>query len=276
MAITFYTQPQFDTRLTTLSWPLAQNQGQIIQRGFMYWDSSVGYPTGYSQAAVVRFLFNPSTITGTYSIQDSAAQAALNYPTAANNAALFVQLQQQITFSVLFDRTYDLWSAPNAVTDQFTDVEVIGVDVDVRAVRQFTGMYATDYTVQGSSNLVPANTATGVAGSLTQGLMQLVPSYLYFATPTSGLMYYGYIDSWDVTYTHFTSGMIPMRCQVDVSFTLLPPPATPGNTAGSALIALEQQGQTVTINQAALNSAANQTIVNTVGAGAPVAGVGGR
>jgi hypothetical protein len=37
-----------------------------------------------------------------------------------------------------------------------------------------------------------------------------------------GAFYYGYVDSFDVTFTHFTQFMVPMRAAVDVSFTLLP------------------------------------------------------
>lgn len=248
----FYTQPNFDPRLTTLAWPLSQNQAVPIQRGFMYWDTSVGLPAGYSTAASVRFLFNPSTVSTTYILQDSGAQAALNYSNAANNASLVVPLSQNCQFSLLFDRTYDLWGTSTTVQNlNGSDIDILGADIDVRAMRQFTGMYAQNYTdnaaSQGQTGVFQGTgtaASTGVAGSLSQGIMQMIPSYLYFSGPTMGIMYYGYVDSWDVTYTHFTSLMVPMRCEVDVSFTFLPPPAKPASTAGAALIALEQQGQT--------------------------------
>jgi hypothetical protein len=286
--VTYYTQPNFDRRLTTLTWPLTStlSGNYPIQRGFMYWDTSVGLPTGYSKPAVVRFLFNPSTITTNYILQDSGAQAALNYSNAASSANLVVPLQQTCSFSLLFDRTYELWNSNQGGSinqTQLTDVQIIGVDVDVRAMRQFTGMYATNYTdnaAQGGTSPTgvfsgSGSTLSGVAGSLSQGIMQMVPSYLYFSTPTQGVMYYGYVDSWDVIYTHFTSLMIPMRCEVDVSFTFLPPPAKPASSAGAALIALEQQGQTTSLGGSGAN--------NGVGPGGqlptpvpPVGGVSGR
>jgi hypothetical protein len=285
--VTFYTQPQFDTRLSTLAWPLSQNQATPIQRGFMYWDTSVGLPAGYGSPAVVRFLFNPSTISTNYILQDSGAQAALNYSNASSGtgASLVVPLQQECSFSLLFDRTYDLWGSTASTfnkegqtNNQNSDVQIIGVDVDVRAMRQFTGMYATNYTdnaaAAGQTGVFSGTgtgAATGIAGSLSQGIMQMVPSYLYFSTPTTGIMYYGYVDSWDVIYTHFTSLMIPMRCEVDVSFTFLPPPAKPSSTAGAALIALEQQGQTGAIPP--VTTPRGQPLP---GNAAPQAGVAGR
>jgi hypothetical protein len=236
---TLFVQPPFDPHMQTVLSPMTGNAANAtaLTRGFMYWAGPT-YPTGYSSPAQINFLFNPSTITTSYVLQDSGAQAALNFPNAAEPLALAVPLNQQCEFSLLFDRTYEM-----TVDLVAGDIALIGVDVDVRAVRQFTGMYATDYTDIGSAATagtggaagtadVDNSGATGVAGGLTQGLMQMVPAFLYFATPNSGLMYYGYIDSWDVIYTHFNLQMIPMRCEVDISFTFLPPP--PGANAASA------------------------------------------
>lgn len=280
--VNFYTQPNFDPRMTTLVWPGNTSTSTPIQRGFMYWDSSVGLPPGYSSAAYVKFLFNPSTVTTQYVLQDSSAQAALNYPNLSNNAALAIPLQQSTEFSLLFDRTYEMWGTSATTFNQEgqtnntrSDIQLIGVDVDVRAMRQFTGMYASDYTDTGTGNVVNNTGATGVAGSLNQGLMQMVPSYLYFSTPSTGIMYYGYVDSWDVIYTHWTSLMIPMRCEVDVSFTFLPPPLSPASAAGANLIAVEQQGTTISISQSTTNNALTNPKLNAISViGAPVQGRG--
>ena len=52
----------------------------------------------------------------------------------------------------------------------------------------------------------------------------MVPAYLYLGQRNTNLNYYGYISEWDVTYTHWTQWMVPMRCVIDISFTMLPPP----------------------------------------------------
>lgn len=235
---TLFAQPPFDPRIRRLRYPL-EGGTTPLTRGYMVWDKSVGFPTGYKKAATVRFLYNPSTISTTYVMQDSAAQAALNFPNAHDTASLAIPLQQQCEFSILFDRTYELIGTNSS--SLVTDVQKLGCDVDVRAVRQFTGMYAGNYTTSGLTNKY----ATGVAGQLTQGIMQMVPAYLYFSTPNAGIMYYGYVDSWDVTYTHFTEKMIPMRCEVDMSFTFLPPPQsqTGGGTVSNSSIPPLAPGQ---------------------------------
>jgi hypothetical protein len=218
---TLFTQPPFDPRIQRLIDP-ASGEPLALQRGYMVWDKP--YPPGYGAAAVVKFLYNPSTVNTTYVLQDSNAQSALNYPNAGDTAALVIPLSQQVEFSLLFDRTYEMGMGIGAMNG---DLALMGCDVDVRAMRQFTGMYVGDYSQQGfaGAGALAGNAAvpTGVAGTVSQGtLMQLVEAYCYFGPAGAGIKYYGYVDSWDVTYTHFNTSMLPMRCEVDVSFTLLP------------------------------------------------------
>lgn len=49
-------------------------------------------------------------------------------------------------------------------------------------------------------------------------------TWLYFGDPTSNFFFFGFITSYDVTVTHWTQYMVPMRCAIDVSFQLLPNP----------------------------------------------------
>jgi hypothetical protein len=71
---------------------------------------------------------------------------------------------------------------------------------------------------------VSANSFTG-----HQGILQLIPSFVYFGQGNV-LGYYGYISEWSYEITHFTQKMIPMRCIIDVSWTMLPyTPSTSGN-----------------------------------------------
>jgi hypothetical protein len=36
------------------------------------------------------------------------------------------------------------------------------------------------------------------------------------------LAFYGYISEWSVNYAHWTANMVPIRCVVSVTFTMLP------------------------------------------------------
>lgn len=214
----FYTQPKQDKELTSsLRWPLTDNKDNL-RRGYMVWDKSPKLPQGYDQAATVEFLFNPTEISASYSVQFQGA--AKQFPNLNDTALLKTGLNQAMSFTLLFDRTYAFF------TNKGGDLANLGVDVDVRAMRQFTGMYVN------AKDQAQAN--GGGSFTVSQGIMGQIPSYVFFSGVVShGLIYYGFIDSWDVTYTHFTNKMVPVRCSVDVSFTLLPPPSQTNNKPGT-------------------------------------------
>jgi len=240
-------QPPFATRIRTLYAPFSNGGSASIQRGWMEWDSNIAWPKPYSSnpsqagAPKVLFLYNPSTIQASYQITDSTATAALIYPVTAVQPILRVPLQQQVGFTIMFDRTYELTNNPNE------QMSTLGVELDVLAMKQFTGMFASLYTNDGGNDPVLDSAGNPIAGGATinpvynstginQGIMQLTLAYVFFANGVSGLSYYGYVDSWDVSYTHFTQDMVPVRAVVDVSFTLLPPPsqAIPGGVGTTA------------------------------------------
>lgn len=247
-----YSQPAFDPRIRTLSRPFSTGTTPI-QRGYMVWDPAVPWVAPYgsgsasgqsfTSAPKVLFLYNPSTIEASYTISSTSYMSALLYPVTTLSVTPRVQLQQQVGFTIMFDRTYEMNSAgQSALMKQY------GVELDVLAMKQFTGMFASlDSTADGSTN--PTTGSTGGQGStadpinnpsgIMQGVMQVAYSYVEFA-PGTGLQYYGYVDEWDVSYTHFNQNMIPMRCVIDVSFTLMPPPT--GNASGSSSTAASQLG----------------------------------
>jgi hypothetical protein len=257
--LTVIPQPAFDKRIQhSLTAPF-NSGGPQLQRGFIQWDSTVMkdlYAGGTPPA--LKFLFNPSTISASYQITDATAQAALIFPTSANPAELRVPLQQQVGFTIMFDRTYELnWQGLNSPAPSQL-VQNQGCNVDVMMLQQLTGQFNTVYRGNnpyysinpnnGNVNGSGYNNATYTAGAnangtgINQGVMQLTFCYVYFGEPGVGLNYYGYIDSWDVQFTHFTHAMIPMRCVCDISFTLLPPPQAAPPNANSAVIAASQAG----------------------------------
>jgi hypothetical protein len=136
---------------------------------------------------------------------------------------------------LLFDRSYELWSQYDTdgepkqpIGPDNNNPAVIGCLADIRQMQQFTGMtvgYSTD-----SGNTV-ANSK--VAGH--QGVLQLIPSYVFFGLKDQkrGLWFYGYVSEWDFTITHWTQYMVPMRCVIDITFTMLPTPNTIGTASNS-------------------------------------------
>lgn len=234
------TQPQFDKRLTTLAYPLTGIDGGILQTGYMIWDKPL---PGYGGRAVVRYLYNPSTVSADFNIADASAQASLNFPNPGDSAMLAIPLSQTAQWSLMFDRTFDLWNSFTTGgvpinNENGVGATQIGVQADVLAFMQFTGML-TNYSY-GTSGSAPTQQNANLAAN--SGIMQLVPSWAYFGNSNiaNGLMYYGYINEWSVQYTHFTQYNVPMRAVISVNFTMLPmpntqPPTAPGASGGGFL-----------------------------------------
>ena len=204
-----------------------------------------------------------------YSLSDSTAQAAMIFGVAGGGTP-YVGLQQQMNFTIMFDRTYEVQWPPNGVAQYAgQDVVEMGCEVDVRQVKQFTGMFSnasgsSSFYTSGANATNPTAGATalgsggGVNQQITQatgegigpqqGIMLMMPSYCYFGSSIAGgtSQYYGYVDSWDVQYTHYTNLMVPIRCVVDIEYTLLPLQSNNlaefNNTAVKALANSQNQG----------------------------------
>jgi hypothetical protein len=222
-------QPQFDPRIRSTHIPGAPGSGKAtIQRGYMVWENVL---PGYSHRCVFRYLFNPTTVEASYSVADSGVTASLIFPNANDQSDLRIPINQYASWSILFDRTYELWGSyddngqpryKNFAAGN--DPRTVGVWADVIQLQEFTGMNVA-YS-PGTGGATAAGTGkNGGSQTLTghQGIMQMVPAWAFFGSQNN-LHYYGYISAWDVTYTHFTQYNVPMRCAVDITFTLLPPP----------------------------------------------------
>lgn len=230
-------QPKFDPRIYGLTYPLTGTSQGTLKRGFMIWESPV---SGYTDRAVVHFLYNPASVSASYTMGDANVQGSLLFPNPNDNADLRVPLYQSSSWAILFDRTYELWGQynPSGSPDQqigenSNNPAVVGCLADIMQMRQFTGMsvgYNPNST--GSKNQQRPPQDTFVAG---QGILNLITSYVFFGDK-SNLSFYGYVSEWDFTVTHFTQNMVPMRCIVNITFTMLPPKrhqTSPGSGTGS-------------------------------------------
>jgi hypothetical protein len=216
-----FQQPKFDARIYGLRYPLQGKLGSqgTLKRGYMIWAQTI---SGVTSRASVHFLYNPSTVEADYPLSDATVGASLLFPNPGDKADLRVPLQQTVSWSVLYDRTYELWESYNPDgSPKFSpgpngnDPRVVGVIADIMQFQQFTGMTvnynSTGTPVPGFKNLFIGH----------QGILQLIPAYVYFGG-AEALAYYGYVSEWDVQVTHWTQYMVPMRCVINVSFTMLP------------------------------------------------------
>lgn len=212
-------QPPFDHKIKTLSYPMESKVAGSLTRGYMIWYQPM---PGFSTNARVDFLYNPSSVSAQFAM--STAGPTVQFPNAGDVADPRVMLNQTASWSLLFDRTYELWGQyeTSGIPKQTPGPDnnnpaVYGVLADLYQMQQFTGMTMA-YTPDGQLN--HKLSTTSLIGR--QGIMQQIPSYVYFGGKKN-LAYYGYITEWDYTITHWTQYMIPMRCLVDISWTMLPP-----------------------------------------------------
>lgn len=186
-----------------------------LYRGLMVTRPTTG---GYAQQYRVNFLYNPATIHESRSLD-------LNndvLPTYARNpddpGQYATGMNTSIGFSLLFDRTYELWDKAYAGTEAGT----FGVMADVNAFYNMLNInqQVTVTPPQAIGGSVPFSSTS--YGQIVQGAMTAVPVDLYFGYKSPGaLKYFGYITQFDVTYTHFTQKMVVQRCAINIGFQVM-------------------------------------------------------
>lgn len=243
-------QPKFAEEIQSLPAPLGVQVP--LARGYMIWEKTgagLGYTGGELGDArdMIHFLFNPSTITADYNIANTALAAATMYTNPVDQGAYAPQaLSQTVSWDLYFDRTYELNYGGNS--SAINDPAVIGVQADVYQFMQFTGVTyegsrgASTYLAQLAGDpALKAGLGGEILGTLrTSGLMMVMPCFVFFGNAlaqmnqnvssvnlnavSSQMQYYGFISEWTVNYTHFTASMVPIRCVISVTFTMLSNP----------------------------------------------------
>jgi hypothetical protein len=249
-------QPPFDKRILNLKTPgsggavrngtsATDNLGwnsvpanTPIKRGYM----KQRFPVApFGSVMTFTYLYNPSTVGAQYFMQTSDSATAMNFPTSNDAGALNVPTNNTASWTVMFDRTYELWGSydkngnclyPNNAWGN--NPQVIGCWADILQLQWFTGMWSSDngVLVSQSNGALISNAVNKVGSSVPTGVMWAVPCWAYFGTGVGS--FYGWITEWDYTITHYNQFMIPMRCVIDISFTMLPNPALNPNSPGNA------------------------------------------
>ncbi|MER5754293.1 hypothetical protein [Streptomyces sp. NPDC002088] len=198
--------------------------GKKLTRGFIIQKDAV---SGVRYRC--NFLYNPSVLNVSHSVDsDVLADENSKNPNDVTKDTYLMPLQQSLNFSLLFDRTYEMWDSSKLYGDALLWVPQFGVAYDVLSLYKITGVAApvviegdgTDATASSEKAWQKGNFSTGPAGPMLSNPV--------FVVIGSTLSYYGIIQSLNVQYTHWTQSMIPTRCQVDITVTLLPTP-TGGN-----------------------------------------------
>lgn len=217
----------FDPRITSI--PTVTYSGDYsedLTRGWIIQDKAVG---GVRYRC--NFLYNPSVVTVSHSINQNTLvdeNAISPYDVTAGEQML--PLQQMVSFSLLFDRTYELWDSSKLSGEAKENVPFLGVAWDVLSLYKITGIASPiDVKAAQSADSGAVQTSSFTKGKFENtatGPMLYVPVFVVFGY---SLDYYGIIQSLGVQYTHWTSQMIPSRCEVSVDMQLLPRNAAKSN-----------------------------------------------
>jgi hypothetical protein len=111
--------------------------------------------------------------------------------------------QSSTGVSLLYDRTYEMFSLPKG--GDAAAANSFGVMADIAAWYVFLNMLQE----------MPKDWLSTIPVSP----VQRVPAYLYVG---SLMPFYGFVNSLNVTVTHWTLDMIPQRAKIDVGFVTLP------------------------------------------------------
>jgi hypothetical protein len=176
------------------------------------------------------FRYNPTEIDTTYGFDyNNTANLNPSYlnATAAGLGSTGTLLNQTYNFSLLFDRTYELWCGSNspyygAMGKWGGGPFKYGVQWDVWACERLLGVYG-QWTGQGPSG-PPAASPVQVAFSggvdIGQGIYSNVdPSYAVVGA--QAFAFQGWCTGLSVAYTRFDINMMPTRCAVSLTFELI-------------------------------------------------------
>lgn len=239
---TTFSNPPFDSRIlnigggnTAVNPPYTGGQGYAgngttgnIQRGKLTTGTNKNaFGTNNGIVYEVNFLYNPSTISESRAIDVGSASPLPSNSRIPNDIGQYMtSLNTTVGFSLLFDRTYEVWDASNAALVGTSQAGTYGCRVDVEALYNLCGINQKLNATPAASTGQTAVSPTGGSPNYNitvQGSMLAQPTQLYFGAQSPwALNYYGFISELAVTWTHFNAAMVPVRCAVDIQFTCMP------------------------------------------------------
>jgi hypothetical protein len=222
-----YINPPTDRRLNSIldkiSSPL--RQGIIQQTDDLVTPGGASASDGTSlnqpYPYACRFMFNPPDFEVGYNVNTDVLPLGQMTP-AQTAGKSFYAGQTSISFSLLFDRTYEVAYGPGGSYQD--DLRKIGVYADVAALEAVVGVRSVS-TASGSN----AGVLKDGSGKTLLGNMTLVPVYIVFGggidrvtgDVTVGMGFVAFITSMRVSYGLFSSSMVPTRASVVIGATQL-------------------------------------------------------
>jgi hypothetical protein len=184
--------PPFDSRMRSIGSPL--NLTNQIRRGWIQKEEG---------DERVNFMFNPSQLDLSHNIDPNNVRLDSQTPPDDVADPWYTSSGSTTGVKLLYDRTYELFSAPAGGSLGFANQ--YGVWADVAAWYKYLGML----------DEMP----TSWDNSLITKPAQLFTSYLFIGAK---MVFYGWVTGLSVTYSHWTQEMVPQRCSVDIGFQILP------------------------------------------------------
>ncbi|WP_020142231.1 hypothetical protein [Terracoccus sp. 273MFTsu3.1] len=209
----FISNPPFDSR--TGSRGAVDSTGKFIQssreklkRGYIITDK----PSSLGKRYLLNFQYNPTSFSHSASLQTD--MSALGVDTNGKDvdwASFMASTGQSVDFSLLFDRTYETW-----IYNKDKPASAQGVLADIKTLYAMLGLY---YTSDASGGGGATGDPLSIATLSPTGVLQATPVWVSFGPL---MQFYGMIGGVNVTFTHFTQKMTPVRAAVNLSLTVLP------------------------------------------------------
>jgi len=213
----------FDARIQAIPSYQKTDEGGVnykLYRGYMVTAFQKGQTGRYY---ILNFLYNPSTVQVSHGI-DAANQVMPPYTRSdLDTGTPLIAAGGTLSFSLLFDRTYEM-SDPS----QWNTIPgTYGVMADIHVLYNLCGINTKQqvWTSSTASDAASSQTADNI------GIMQMNPCWVHFnqarhlyadkLPPMSRMSYFGYLNSLDIQYTHFSQRMTPVRCAVGISMQLM-------------------------------------------------------
>jgi hypothetical protein len=228
-----YINPPTDRRLNSI----LQKTGSPLRQGIIQQTDDVVAAAGTTVQSdgtsisqpypyACRFMFNPPDFTVGYGINTNVLPLGQMTPAQLQGKAFYAG-QTSISFSLLFDRTYEIAYGPGGTYN--ADLRKIGVYADIAALEAVVGVRSVSTTNPGANDQsgATASVLKTSGGSTLLGNMSMVPVYILFGGGSGpggdsvGMGFAAYITSMTVNYGLFSSSMVPTRASVQIGATQL-------------------------------------------------------
>ena len=181
----------------------------------------------------LQYLYNPTTVQHQSAMDPQYLPINITSGDSGGigDTSMFMQISQNISFNLLFDRTYETWDAPKS-----SYLAQWGVLADMKVLFSMLGMYGVTTATAGDGGDGNGFKVDGSKAVNPRAIMQMTPTAAHMFRPVWAifgplLKYYGNINSVTVEYTHFTQAMVPNRCAVQIGMQLIPKVATASMTS---------------------------------------------